>query len=58
MSLGDPLGQATILFPQEKPGDYLVYLTTSVEERNLLFDAFLLLVGLEKMGLRESVQSG
>lgn len=57
VSPGAPPGQATILFPQEKPGDYLVYPTTNVEESNLLFDAFLLLVGLEKMGLMESVQA-
>ena len=57
VSPGAPPGQATILFPQEKSGDHLVYPTSSIEESNLLFDAFLLLVGLEKMGLMESVQS-
>ena len=56
VSRGAVPGQAAILFPQEKKGDHLVYPTNDVEESNLLFDAFMLLVGLEKMGLLEKVE--
>jgi len=56
VSEGAVPGQAAILFPKEKAGDHLVYPTSNVEESNLFFDAFLLLVGLEKMGLLEKVE--
>jgi hypothetical protein len=50
-------GQGVVLFPQTKKEDYLVFPTSNVEESRLMFDAFMLLVGLEKLGLVESVQA-
>ncbi len=56
VSSGADPGQGVILFPQESKSDYLAYPTANKEESNLLFDAFLLLVGLEKLGMLEKVK--
>lgn len=56
VSQGAEPGQAAILFPQTEASDYLMYPTSNIEESNLLFDAFMLLVGLEKLGLLEKVE--